>query len=459
MPLSILKASLCVSPVLDEVDLYRAGKHAIIVRFQSAIQVEHMRICLLTYRGNPYSGGQGIYVYYLSREFRRMGHEVEVIASAPLPEVSKGVILHQLRSSSIYHPGSSFRKNLPDVRNLVDLYELCASRLGIFAEPWAFSFRAYARLKELSKQRRFDIVHDNQGLGYGLLLMKRLRIPVIATIHHPLPIDRQADLEQANEFGQRLRIRRFYSFIRMQAFVARRLDRIITVSQSSAKDARLLFKVPADKIRVVHNGIDTEIYDGNKEAGQGRDGLIMVANTDDRKKGVLYLLQALQLLKNDGAKLTIVDDAARHSSYVEDVGPLPSYGSKLVRELNLDGMVRFTGRLTREELAQHYAAARIAVVPSLYEGFGLPAAEAMACGTPVIATTGGALPEVVGDAGMLVPPADTDALAAAIRQLLNDQQAQQRMSEAGKKRVREQFNWEQAARKTLEVYREVLTTR
>ena len=418
-----------------------------------------MRICLLTYRGNPYSGGQGIYVYYLSREFRRMGHEVEVIASAPLPEVSKGVILHQLRSSSIYHPGSSFRKNLPDVRNLVDLYELCASRLGIFAEPWAFSFRAYARLKELSKQRRFDIVHDNQGLGYGLLLMKRLRIPVVATIHHPLPIDRQADLEQANEFGQRLRIRRFYSFIRMQAFVARRLDRIITVSQSSAKDARRFFQVPADKIRVVYNGIDTEIYDGNKEAGQGRDGLIMVANTDDRKKGVLYLLQALQLLKNDGAKLTIVDDAARHSSYVEDVGPLPSYGSKLVRELNLDGMVRFTGRLTREELAQHYAAARIAVVPSLYEGFGLPAAEAMACGTPVIATTGGALPEVVGDAGMLVPPANAGALAAAIRQLLDDQQAQQRMSEAGKKRVSEQFNWEQAARKTLEVYREVLTTR
>jgi glycosyltransferase involved in cell wall biosynthesis len=418
-----------------------------------------MRICLLTYRGNPYSGGQGIYVYYLSREFQRMGHEVEVIASAPLPEVSEGVILHQLRSSSIYHPGSSFRKNLPKVRNLVDLYELCASRLGTFAEPWAFSFRAYAKLKGLCRQRHFDIIHDNQGLGYGLLLMKRLKIPVIATVHHPLPIDRQADLEQANGFGQRLRIRRFYSFIRMQAFVARRLDRIITVSQSSARDTKLLFKVPADKIRVVYNGIDTEIYNANEEATESRDGLIMVANTDDRKKGVLYLLQALQLLREDGIKLTIVDDAARHSSYIEDVGPLPSYGSKLVRKLNLDGMVHFTGRLAREELAKRYSAAAIAVVPSLYEGFGLPAAEAMACGTPVIATTGGALPEVVGDAGMLVPPANADALAGAIRQLLNDKQAQRQMSEAGKKRVREQFNWEQAARKTLEVYQEVMTTK
>lgn len=418
-----------------------------------------MRICLLTYRGNPYSGGQGIYIYYLSREFQRMGHEVEVIASAPLPEVSEGVILHQLRSSSIYHPGSSFRRNLPKVRNPVDLHELCASRLGIFAEPWAFSFRAYAKLRELCKQRRFDIIHDNQGLGYGLLLMKRLNIPVIATIHHPLPIDRQSDLEQANGFRERWRIKKFYSFIRMQAFVARRLDRIITVSQSSAKDTRLFFKVPADKLRVVYNGIDTQIYSMNEEASQNRDGLIMVANTDDRKKGVLYLLRALQLLGTDKIKLTIVDDAERHSSYIEDVGPLPSYGFKLVRKLNLDGMVHFTGRLTREELAQHYSAAQIAIVPSLYEGFGLPAAEAMACGTPVIATTGGALPEVVGDAGILVPPGSADALAAAIKQLLDDKQAQQRMSEAGKKRVKEKFNWEQAARKTLEIYQEVLTTR
>ena len=418
-----------------------------------------MRICLLTYRGNPYSGGQGIYIYYLSREFERMGHEVEVIASAPLPEVSEGVILHQLKSSSIYHPGDSFRRNLPKVRKPVDLYELCASRLGVFAEPWAFSFRAYAKIKELCKRRRFDIIHDNQGLGYGLLLMKKLDIPVIATIHHPLPIDRQADLEQANGFRQRWRIKRFYSFIRMQAFVARRLDRVITVSQSSASDTRRFFKVPADKLRVVYNGIDTEIYSMNEEASQNRDGLIMVANTDDRKKGVLYLLQALQMLREDGIKLTIVDDAERHSSYIEDVGPLPSYGLKLVKKLNLDGMVHFTGRLTHKELAQRYSAAQIAVVPSLYEGFGIPAAEAMACGTPVIATTGGALPEVVGDAGILVPPRSADTLATAIKQLLNDKEAQRQMSEAGKKRVREKFNWEQAARKTLEVYQEVLTTR
>ena len=417
-----------------------------------------MRICLLTYRGNPYSGGQGIYIYYLAREFQRMGHEVEVIASPPLPEVSQGVVLHCLRSLSVYHPESSLRTSLPRVRNPVDLYELCATRQGMFVEPLTFGFRAYAKLRELCKRRRFDIIHDNQGLGYGLLLMKRLNIPVVATIHHPLPIDRQADLEQANGLRERWRIRKFYSFIAMQAFVSRRLERVITVSQSAAKKTELLFGVPAEKLRVIYNGIDTEIYSRNEEAGQNRDGLIMVGNTDDRKKGVLFLLKALQLLREDGIKLTIVDDAERHSLYADDVGPLPSYGLKLVERLNLDGTVRFTGRLTAEELAQHYSAAQIAIVPSLYEGFGLPAAEAMACGTPVIASTGGALPEVVGDAGMLVPPGRADALAAAIRQLLNDKQAQLRMSEAGRKRVEENFSWEKAARRTLEVYREVLTT-
>jgi glycosyltransferase involved in cell wall biosynthesis len=418
-----------------------------------------MRICLLTYRGNPYSGGQGIYVYYLSREFQRLGHEVEVIAGAPLPEVSEGVTLHQLTSCSIYHPGSSFRGNLPKVKNPVDLHELCTSRLGIFSEPEAFSFRAYAALKELCKQRPFDIIHDNQGLGYGLLLIKRLGIPVVATIHHPLPIDREADLEQAKGLGDTWRIRRFYSFIRMQGFVARHLERIIAVSQSSAKDTRRFFKVAAHKLRIVYNGIDTEVYDGNETPNQKRDGLIMVANTDDRKKGALFLLQAMQLVREDGIKLTIVDDAERHSSYAEDVGPLPSYGYKLVRKLNLDGMVRFTGRLTRAELAQRYATAQIAVVPSLYEGFGIPAAEAMACGTPVISTTGGALPEVVGNAGILVPPGDAGALAVAIRQLLNDKEAQQRMSEAGRERVKEKFSWERAAAETLRVYEEVLAAR
>jgi len=418
-----------------------------------------MRICLLSYRGNPYSGGQGIYIYYLAREFQRMGHEVEVIASPPYPEVSEGVILHRLKSLSVYHPESSLRANLAKVRNPLGLYEVLFTRLGMFIEPLPFSIRAYARIKEICKERPFDIIHDNQGLGYGLLLMQRLNIPVIATIHHPLHIDRNADMKQANGLVEKWRIRKFYSFIRMQTYVTRRLERIITVSQSSSGEIQRSFKIPADKLRIVYNGIDTEMYQTDKHRNKERNGLIMVGNTDDRKKGIIYLLEAMQLLEGNGVKLTIVDDAERHSSYADDVGPLPSYGLKLVKKFNLNGQVHFTGRLTREELVEQYTAAEIAIVPSVYEGFGLPAAEAMACGTPVISSDGGALPEVVGDAGILVPSEKADALAVAIKQLLGDKRTQQRMGEAGRKRVEAQFNWEQAARKTLEVYKESLATR
>lgn len=416
-----------------------------------------MKICLLTYRGNPYSGGQGIYVDYLSRELCRMGHEVDVISAKPFPELSEKVTLHRLKSSSIYYRDASFKANLREVRNPVDLGELLATKYGIFTDPLAFSLRAYNKVKQLCKLRKFDIIHDNQGLGYGLLLMKRLGIPVVATIHHPLSIDKQADLEQADGRLARVGAQRFYRLLHMQAFVARHLDRIVTVSQSSAKETERSFKVAPDKMRVVYNGTDTDVFKPYEEESNNRDGLIMVGNTDDRKKGFAYLLEALKLLKKDGIKLTVVDDPwERVPQQDKTKPPLLSYSLRLLEWFGLDGLVSFTGRLTREELAHQYSKAEVAVVPSLYEGFGFPASEAMACGVPVIASSAGALPEVVGDAGVLVPPREPEPLAKAIKQLLNDKQLQRKLREAGRKRVCQEFNWEQAVSKTVEVYKELL---
>jgi glycosyltransferase involved in cell wall biosynthesis len=240
----------------------------------------------------------------------------------------------------------------------------------------------------------------------------------------------------------------FYPFL-MQHVVTKRMDRVITVSASAAEETKNVFKVPTQKLRVIYNGIDTTIFrklDGEvKQHGH----LIMVGNSQDRKKGLVYLLEALRLLqrKND-VKLTIVDRGL----------PDNEYAPQLVNRYNLDGRVNFTGKVGLEELVEHYSRAEVAVVPSLYEGFGLPAAEAMACGLPVIATTAGALPEVVedGKSGILVPPQDAHALAKAIEQLLNDEQLRRVMGEEGRKRVQTHFTWEQAAKKTLEVYQEVL---
>jgi glycosyltransferase involved in cell wall biosynthesis len=322
-----------------------------------------------------------------------------------------------------------------------------AVRYGIFAEPLTFSMRAYFKLRELLSHTKFDVIHDNQCLGYGLLLMKHFKIPLVSTIHHPIYIDRQIELDHVKGRKDRRRIQKWYSFINMQHRVARRMDRIITVSQNSAEDIRRFCKVPQSKLRVVYNGVDGSLFKMDNSVSKEPNSLIMVGET--RMKGILFLLRALQVLNHETeAKLTVVGG-----------GSLNGYASSLVKEYGLEGRVDFTGRLSAEELVKRYSAAEVAIVPSLYEGFGFPAAEAMSCKVPLIATRAGALPEVAGEdgeAGILVSPADPDGLAEAIRHLLSDELLRGKMGEAGRTRVEEKFTWEQAVRQTVDVYRELM---
>ncbi len=406
-----------------------------------------MRICLLCNRGNMYSGGQGIYLYYLSRELKKLGHEVHVIVGPPYPHIAEGITEHRLKNLNLFEFG--FPKKDPfQIFTPLNLYELAATRMGMFPEMFSFSIRAYQKLCELLRHRHFDIIHDNQTLGYGMLLMKAFKIPVVATVHHPLPIDRKTDIAYIHRAWERFGRIMFYPLV-MQHLVTRRMDRVITVSESAAEETRCTFKVPREKIRVVYNGIDTEMFRELNGKRKERGRLLVVANTTDRKKGVIYLLRALKLLREEmDVKLTIVDRGA----------PDNNYTPALVERLGLDGSVEFTGRLPVEEVVGCYARAEVAVVPSLYEGFCLPAAEAMACGLPVVATTAGALPEVVedGKCGILVPPRDHHALAGALKRLLDDESLRQAMGKEGRERVKRCFTWEEAARKTLEVYREVV---
>jgi glycosyltransferase involved in cell wall biosynthesis len=394
-----------------------------------------------------YCGGQGVYLYYLSRELKRLGHEVDVIVGPPYPYIAEGIAEHRVENLNFYEFG--FPKQDPfKVFTPLNLYELAGSRLGMFTEMFSFSIRAYNKLRWLLRNRRFDIIHDNQTLAYGILLMKAFDIPIVATVHHPLPIDRKTDIAHLASAWERFGRIMFYPFV-MQHLVTKRMDRVITVSQSAAEETRNTFKVPESKIRVVYNGIDIDVFRSLDGERRERGRLVIVANTVDRKKGVIYLLRALQLLREEiDVKLTIVDRGP----------PDNDYTPALVGRLGLDGSVDFTGKVSLEELVRYYATAEVAVVPSLYEGFGLPAAEAMACGLPVVATTAGALPEVVEDgrSGILVPPRDHYALAGAIRRLLKDEPLRWAMGEEGRSRVEKNFSWEEAARKTLEVYREVL---
>ncbi len=406
-----------------------------------------MRVCLLSYRGNPFAGGQGVYVHYLSRELVRLGHEVDVFAGPPYPVVVDEVGLHRVKSLNLYEMNGRHPFRFPDLLHPLNIYEVVAVKAGLFPEPFTFSIRAYGRLRRDWGDRRYDVIHDNQSLGYGLLPMRGLGVPVVATLHHPIPIDRNAEIAQTKSALARLRLLRWYSFTVMQGIVARRLDRVITVSESSAAAAMRFFRIPEQRLRVVHNGVDCDVFVPCENAQRPPNSIIVTTSSDMAVKGLRYLLEAIAILRaRMPVCLTVVGNDDPDSG-----------GPRLAHRYGVEDAVRFTGRVETASLAGHYARAAVAVVPSLFEGFGLPAAEAMSCGLPVVASTGGALPEVVGrngECGLLVPPGDARALASALERLLSDESLRRRMGMAGRRRVLENFSWREAARRTVAVYEE-----
>jgi len=409
-----------------------------------------MRIALLTYRGNMYCGGQGIYAAYLAREWQRAGHEVHVIAGPPLPDLAPGIALHRIPNANVFGlPLRAWaRKNDPRrLLNPIDLWELGVSQLGAFPEMQSFGLRLFLRWRDLLAKHRFDVVFDNQSLSWGLLGLRATGVPVVSVIHHPLHLDREADFAIDPRLLKRLR-RTLYFPLFMQQVVARRLDRIVTVSEASRREIERCFGIPEKEVAVVHNGTDTERFRPHPEVAKETD-LIFVGRTEDRKKGVAYLLDALARTP-DHITLKIVD------------GRIPDDGlvMRKLREHRLEQRVMLVRRmLALDELVAEYSTARIALVPSFFEGFGFPASEAMACGLPVIANAAGALPEVVGTddkAGRLVPPRDPAALAAAIRDVLADPGRAEAMGQAARARVERVFQWRDAAENLIQVFEETL---
>jgi len=397
-----------------------------------------------------YCGGQGVYICYLAGALQQLGHEVHVVSGPPYPVPPAGVKLHKVPGLNLYETSNLSSLSSPlQALTPLNLYEIAAVHIGFFPDIFTFSMRAYFKLRDLMSTERFDVIHDNQTLAYGMLLMKSLGVPIVATIHHPITVDLAASLAQSDTFRRGIRWTMFYSFLTMQGIVSRRMARVVTVSQSSAEDTARAFKLRKDRVRVVYNGIDTSIFRRLDGVEREPNSLVVVGKVEDNTKGIPYLLEAVKLLKGDlDVKVYVVGKQEASEGY----------GTNMAQQLGISDRVIFTGYVGTDELVRLYSSAEIGVTASIYEGFGLPAAEAMSCGTPVIATRAGALPEIVGDdaAGILVPPADPPALAAAIKRLLADKPLRQKMGQAARKRVEDCFSWQAAARKTVEVYRELL---
>jgi len=407
---------------------------------------EPLRLAYLTYRGKPHVGGQGVYTRHLTKALTDLGHHVDVFAGQPYPILDSRVELHELPSLDIFndhHPG-----RFPaywEIKHLADLVEIGQFSMGTFSEPLAFSVRAYQSLR--TRAGDFDLVHDNQCLGYGMLQIEKL-IPTIVTLHHPITRDRMLEMEHAPNWRKKVSIGRWYNFVKMQGRVASRMPRVVVVSENSINDIHTDMGVSFDRMRLVPVGVDVDLFRPLPDVARQPGHLVTTASADVALKGLQYLLEALAKLRTERpVHLTVIGRAKPGGA-----------SDELIAKLGLSDIVEFVTGVTDERIVQLYAESELAVVPSLYEGFSLPAIEAMATGTCLVATDGGALPEVTGNDNETVlscRSGDGEALAAAIRRGLDDAELRARVGAAGRQRA-DQWSWKRCAQLTVDQYREVL---
>lgn len=405
-----------------------------------------LRIAYLTYRGKPHVGGQGVYTRHLTKALADLGHSVDVFGGQPYPVLDERVPLHKLPSLDIFN--DQYPGRLPaywEMKTWPDVVETARYLTGQFSEPLAFSKRALRTLK--TRTNDFDIVHDNQCLGWDILKIEKI-IPTIVTLHHPITKDRELEMSHAPSWWKRRSVGRWYSFVDMQGKVASKMPRIVVVSENSITDINKDMGVSRDRMRLVPVGVDPELFKPLPNVVRQPGRLLTTASADVALKGLSYLLEAMAILRKDrDIRLTIIGK------------PRPGHSMDLIDSLGLRPYIDFVSGVTDERIVELYAEAELAVVPSLYEGFSLPAIEAMSTGICLVATDGGALPEVTGTNNETVlqcPAADAPALAATIARGLDDAELRARIGEAGRQRVVSRWSWKHCAQLTVEQYREVL---
>ena len=409
------------------------------------------RVAFLIYRGNPRCGGQGVYTRHLTRELVALGHSVEVFSGPPWPELDEGVGFTAVRGLDLYRDPDPFRiPALSEFTSFADVAEFGVMMSGGFGEPLAYSLRIEKLLK--GRHHDFDIIHDNQCMGPGILKLHRHGWALLETLHHPITVDRSIALDHAETAWKRFNTKRWFGFLRMQVRVVKQLPAVLTVSHNSKVDINAQMQVPLDRLTVVPVGVDHTVFRPYDNVVKKKGRLMVTSSSDVPMKGLVPLLEAIAKLRAERDIDLIVIGQPRAKGRV----------ALAMERLGLNDIVTTISGVSDEELARLYGEAEVAIVPSLYEGFSLPAIEAMSCGVPVVATTGGALPEVVGvsgETGLLVEPNNPDALVGAIAQLLDDAELRARLGAAGRERVIERFTWQVTARGTAACYDAILTHR
>lgn len=404
-----------------------------------------MKIGLLSYRSHPYSGGQGIYIKHLSKALNDLGHDVSVLSGPPYPELDETIELIKIPSLGMFETDQraklfSFKFFLRPL----DLYEWLTVMTGGFPEPYTYGKRAYYYLKE--RKNLFDVILDNQCLASSLLDIQDI-FPLAVTIHHPITKDHKLEMESAANWKEKLSSIRWHNFLPMQKNVAPKLKKIITVSQSSKKDIIEEFQVLPENVEVILNGIDINTFKPGSRELIKKNMIITTASADIPLKGLKYLVQALPEIKKKfpGTKLTVIGKPPSNSEV-----------SALIDSLSLKDSITFKSGISENEIVDLYHSSEIAVIPSLYEGFGFGAGEAMACGVPLITTHSGGLKDVVGDCAVEILPASSKEIEKAVLKLFKDCELKKELSLKGRERMEAKFDWKLAASSYVKSFSEVI---
>ena len=404
-----------------------------------------MKIGLLSYRSHPYSGGQGIYVKHLSKALSKLGNDVSVISGPPYPDLDDAVRLIKIPSLDLFASEDRLREfKLKYLLNPLDFYEWITVMTGGFPEPYTFGKRLLKYLE--SSNPDFDVLLDNQSLCSSLLQIQKL-YPLAVTIHHPITKDHKLEMDNAKNWKEKLSSIRWHNFLPMQKRVAPNLNQIICVSGSSKQDIVKEFQVEQNKIAIILNGIDVEKFVPNEKGVNEGYRLITTASADIPLKGLKYLIKALP---------GIVENFPDTSLDVIGKSPTDSKIRQLIEELGLEEKIQFHSGISAEEIVNLYHVSTVAVIPSLYEGFGFGAGEAMSCGVPLISTHSGGLRDVVEDCALKIQPESVRDIQEAVIQLFQNPTQRRELSEKGRKRIEEHFDWKIAAQSYLEVFNKVI---
>ena len=404
-----------------------------------------MKIGLLSYRSHPYSGGQGIYIKHLSKALKDLGHHVSVLSGPPYPELDDEIKLIKIPSLGMFETDNRIKLFSPKLfLSPLDLYEWFTVMTGGFPEPYTYGKRAYNFLKK--NKDSFDVILDNQCLATSLIDIQDI-FPLAVTIHHPITKDHKLEMESANNWKEKLSSIRWHNFLPMQKKVAPKLKKIITVSDASKQDVIEEFQVSTDSVEVILNGIDIHTFKPGPVELVKKNRIITTASADIPLKGLKYLITALPgIIKIfPKTKLTVIGKSPNNSEV-----------SELIDALDLGDFITFRSGISESQIVDLYHSSEIAVIPSLYEGFGFGAGEAMACGVPLVTTHSGGLKDVVGDCALEISPASSEEIENAVTKLFNNHELKRDLALKGRERMETKFDWKLAANSYVKTFRKVI---